>query len=296
MRRRQRRLRSWWQHEQRSVAAALAAAATHHSRWVWPVQYFAPRGLRTASAREEEEVHEQHDAPRSQTTGVKDPYLTNGRELWKYVVRKCHNKHVHGPVKGLTDTYRSSSRWHTRAWAHAVTCDAVRRFEDLAGTVLQNDEFHEDPQLEEQRVLEEVPNAVGLAVILVVPTGLRSRLRVNSSVTFAPPQSHWPAKLADTYAEVNQGIGVDLFVLPDSGELVFEFLNIVDLGTRITICFPVPTMRPDDVLLVLEMVWMSWAGRMKTLISDMGGKFEGEFGEYHGRKHKHMQLFFPLRC
>ena len=45
--------------------------------------------------------------------GVKDPrsrralkrpfrYLTNSRELLKIVVRKCPNKHVHGPVKGVT--------------------------------------------------------------------------------------------------------------------------------------------------------------------------------------------------
>ena len=45
--------------------------------------------------------------------GVKDPrsrralkrpvrYLTNSRALLKFVVRQCPNKHVHGPVKGLT--------------------------------------------------------------------------------------------------------------------------------------------------------------------------------------------------
>ena len=58
--------------------------------------------------------------------GVKDPrsrralkravrYLTNSRELLKFVVRKCPNKHVHGPVNGPTNAYRSFSRWHTRA-------------------------------------------------------------------------------------------------------------------------------------------------------------------------------------
>ena len=47
-------------------------------------------------------------------------YLTNSRALLKFVVRKCPNKHVHGPVKGLTIAFRSSSRWHTRAWAQAV--------------------------------------------------------------------------------------------------------------------------------------------------------------------------------
>ena len=33
---------------------------------------------------------------------------------------KCPNKHFHGQVRGLTNAYRSSSRWHTRAWAQAV--------------------------------------------------------------------------------------------------------------------------------------------------------------------------------
>ena len=46
--------------------------------------------------------------------GVQDPrsrralkrpvrYLTNGQELLKFVVRKCPNKHFHGPVKRLTN-------------------------------------------------------------------------------------------------------------------------------------------------------------------------------------------------
>ena len=49
-----------------------------------------------------------------------------------------------------------------------------------------------------------------------------------------PPKSHITAKLADTYTEVNQGVGVDLFVLADSDEQVFEFLNIA-LATRFNI-------------------------------------------------------------
>ena len=92
-----------------------------------------------------------------------------------------------------------------------VESDGVRRFEaypaedvemDMAETVLADDEFHEEPQFEEQRVLEEVPNAVRLAVMrinknlgqaknccvmlceLVEPIGSRSGLRVNSNVMF----------------------------------------------------------------------------------------------------------------
>ena len=60
-------------------------------------------------------------------------------------------------------------------------------------------------------------------------------------------------------------------MLADSDEPVLEFLNIVDRATRFNICFPVPSKRPDDVLSVLEMVWINWAGPMNHLISDMGG-------------------------
>ena len=83
----------------------------------------------------------------------------------------------------------------------------------------------------------------------------------------------------DTYTEFNQCVGVDLFTLADSHEQVFVFLNMVDLATRFNICFPVPSKRPDDVLSVLEMVWI-WASPMSHLISDIGGEFEGELGEF----------------
>ena len=73
---------------------------------------------------------------------------------------------------------------------------------------------------------------------------------------------------------------MDLFVLADSNEQEFEFLNIVDLATRFNICYQVPSKRLDDVLSVLEMVWINWAGPMSHLISDMGGEFEGELGEF----------------
>ena len=94
-----------------------------------------------------------------------------------------------------------------------VESDAAKSFEayppedvemDLAGTVIPDDEFHEEPQLEESKVLEEVPNAgrwqsCPFAKIwcvpvkncwvvlcgLVEPMELRSELRVNSSVMFA---------------------------------------------------------------------------------------------------------------
>ena len=61
---------------------------------------------------------------------------------------------------------------------------------------------------------------------------------------------------------------------------MFEFLNIVDLATKFNICFAVPSKRLDDVLSVLEKVWINWAGPMSHLISDMGGEFEGEFCEF----------------
>ena len=83
------------------------------------------------------------------------------------------------------------------------------------------------------------------------------------------PESHLPAKLADTYTEFNQGGGVDLFVLPGSDEQVLEFLKQCRSRNGFTICCPVPPKRPDDVLSVLEMVCINWAGPMHNLISDM---------------------------
>ena len=70
-----------------------------------------------------------------------------------------------------------------------------------------------------------------------------------------PPRSCLPTNPVDTYTEFNQGVGVDLFLFADSDAQVFECLNIVDLATRITICFPVLSKSPDDDLSVLEMVW-----------------------------------------
>ena len=95
-----------------------------------------------------------------------------------------------------------------------------------------------------------------------------------------PPESQLPVKLADTYTEFNQGVGEDLFMLADADEHAFECLNIVDLATRFNICFPVPSKRPDDILSVLERVWIHWAGRMSYLIFDTGGEFQGELGEF----------------
>ena len=81
---------------------------------------------------------------------------------------------------------------------------------DLAGTGVHDDDFHEEHQLEEPRVLKEVPNAVRLAVMRiqknlghpskellcravlcgsVEPIRLRSRLRVNSNVMRAWKQN-----------------------------------------------------------------------------------------------------------
>ena len=77
------------------------------------------------------------------------------------------------PVTGLTNAYRSSSRWHTRACGQAVIrgveSDVVKRLEaypaedvemELPGTAIPDDEFHEEPHLEEAKVPEEIPNVV----------------------------------------------------------------------------------------------------------------------------------------
>ena len=99
---------------------------------------------------------------------------------------------------------------------------------DLAGTVIPDDEFHEEPHLEEAKATEEVPNAVSLAIMHIHKNlghpskellsralrhvgaeqiELRSELRVNSSAMIAwrtnLRKSHLPAKLANTYTEFN---------------------------------------------------------------------------------------------
>ena len=90
---------------------------------------------------------------------------------------------------------------------------------------------------------------------------LRSANDLKCDVCFKkdkPPRSHLPAKLRDSYTEFNQG-----------NAPVFEFLNMVDLATRIIICFPVPSKRLDDVLSVLDLVWINWARTIGLLISDI---------------------------
>ena len=75
---------------------------------------------------------------------------------------------------------RWKDRWHTRAWAQAVIqeveSDTIKRLEaypakdvemDLTGTDIPDDEFPEEPHVEEAKVPEEVQNAVRLAIIRI---------------------------------------------------------------------------------------------------------------------------------
>ena len=187
-------------------------------------------------------------------------YLTNSPQLLTFVVRKCPNKHVHGPVKGLTNAYWSSSRWHTRAWAQAVIrgveSDAVQRRGacpaedvqvDVTGAHTPDDEFPEEPPnryptgqlaiLVPTRIWDTPARNCFVALCeLVERTRSRFERRTNSSAENKPLKSHVPSKLAVIYTEFNQGVGVDLFVLA-------EFLNTVDLARRFNICFPVPSKK-----------------------------------------------------
>ena len=137
--------------------------------------------------------------------------------------------------------------------------DAVKRPEaypaedvvmELPGTATPDDEFHEEPHLEEAKVPEEVPSSVRLAVMRIhknlghhpskellcraLRIGGANKVAIRAATELKgdvcseskPPKSHLPAKLADTYTEFNQGVGIDLFMLADSGKQVFEFLNI----------------------------------------------------------------------
>ena len=167
---------------------------------------------------------------------------------------------------GTSGDPRSGERCSQKAEA----CPAEDVEMDLTGTDIPDDEFPEERQVEEVRVPKEIPNAVSLAIMrihknlghpskellcLALRNGGANEIAIRAATEpkcdvcaeNKPPKSHLPWKLADTHTEFNQGVGVDLFVLADSNEQVFEFLNIVDLN----ICFPVPSKRPDDVLSVL---------------------------------------------
>ena len=161
--------------------------------------------------------------------------------------------------------YRSPSRWHMRAWGTSRDqgsgerrCQETREdFEiELPGIAIPDDEFHDEPHLKEAKLPEEVPNAVRQAIMRVQNVlGHRSKellcraLRIGGANKVAiraatelecdvcseskPPKTHLRAKMADTYTEFNQGVGVDLFMLADSDEQVFEFMNRVDLATKL---------------------------------------------------------------
>ena len=47
-------------------------------------------------------------------------YFTNSRRLLKAVFRMCKMKRTHGPARAITDNYRSSAQYPTRAWAQVV--------------------------------------------------------------------------------------------------------------------------------------------------------------------------------
>ena len=187
-------------------------------------------------------------------------YLTNSPQL----LGVCTNKHVHGLVKGLTNAHRSSSRWRTHAWPRAVIrgveSDAVKRHEAypaqdveiyLTGADIPDDEFPQEPHVKDVRVPKEIPNAVKLAIMRIhknrrhpskellcralrngganeIAIRAANELKCDVCAENKPPKSHLLLKLADTYTEFNRGVGVDLFVLADSNEQVFDFLNIVD--------------------------------------------------------------------
>ena len=117
---------------------------------------------------------------------------------------------------------------------------------DLTGADIPDDEFPKEPLVEEATIPEEIPTAVRLAVmrihknlghsskeLLCRTYGGANKIAIRAACELKCdfcsenrlPKSHLLAKLADTYTEFNQGVGVDLFVLADSSEQVFEFLK-----------------------------------------------------------------------
>ena len=139
------------------------------------------------------------------------------------------------PEQTCSNACRSSSRWHTRAWAQAVIrgveSDAVKRRGacpaedvqvDLTGADIPDDEFPEEPpnRYPTRQLAILVPtrtwdtparNCFVALCELVERTRSRFERRTNSSAENKPLKSHVPSKLADTYTEFNQGVGVDLF-------------------------------------------------------------------------------------
>ena len=105
---------------------------------------------------------------------------------------------------------------------------------DRTSADIPDDVLPKEPHVEEAKVPEEMPNAVRLAIMRVhknlghpskellcrasrIGGAKRIAFRAASDVKCdvcsenKPPKSHLPAKLADTYTEFNQSVGVDLF-------------------------------------------------------------------------------------
>ena len=129
---------------------------------------------------------------------------------------------------------------------------------DLIRTAIPDDELREGTQLEEAQVPAEVPSAVRLATVrvhknlghpskeiagvalyeLVEPIRLRSELRVKSSATFArrtkPPKKSLACEVGRFVHRIqSRCLSGSLCAGGLRRTSVFEFLNIVDLATRI---------------------------------------------------------------
>ena len=114
----------------------------------------------------------------SRTRGVRVRYLTNSRSTFlRFVVRSWPNKHVHGPVKGLTKACRSS---HTDAWTLAVIRGVesdAKRGEEYPAENVKMDSHNKN--------LEHPKRSCFVVLCQLTTTKQRSKLRVNSSVPFA---------------------------------------------------------------------------------------------------------------
>ena len=150
--------------------------------------------------------------------GVKDPrsrraamrpvrFLTNSRELLKSVERWCPHEHVHGPVKVLTNAYRSSSRWHTRAWAKALIrgaeSDAAKRLEvypaqrddgPRGGALCGKIGIHANSQKSGHASKELLCRALWIGGANKIALRAASELKRRTNLR----QCHLPAKRADT--------------------------------------------------------------------------------------------------
>ena len=162
----------------------------------------------------------------------------------------------------------------------------------LAGTAIPSDEFHEEPQLEETNVSEEVHNAVRWAIMRVHKNlGHASKELLCRALRFGGANKialRAASELTcDVCSEKSLTCLRSWLIRILNSIKALEWISLIGLRrTSVRVpehCRSRFQFHPKDQTTfcrVLEMVWVNCAGPMNHLISDMGVEFEGELGEY----------------